>query len=172
MSWGDRHRPCALILGAALAGTALPAHAAFIVCNRSFDVVNVAIGRESGNEFRTDGWWTIGTNQCARVIKGTLENRYVYIYATDVFGKPLLEGHTEMCVGPKKFSIMGIGNCWQRGTIAAPFLEVDTQSAENWTFFLRQPGSKQEAGHAGAAPGTDQTPGGGAAGGGETGAKP
>lgn len=142
----DRQRLLGLALGGALLGAALPARAAFVVCNRSFDVVNVAIGRESGNEFRTDGWWTIGTNQCARVIKGTLENRYVYVYATDVFGKPLLKGRTEMCVGPRKFSIMGIGNCWQRGTIAARFLEVDTRSADDWTFFLRQPGAAASGG--------------------------
>lgn len=124
-----------------LAGAALaaPARAEFIVCNQSFDVVNVAIGQDAGHGFRTDGWWTIGTNQCAQVIKGQLDNRYVYVYATDVFGQAILQGHTEMCVGPKKFTIQGTGNCWQRGTIAEPFLEVDTGSADHWTLILKQP---------------------------------
>lgn len=120
--------------------TALPARAEFIVCNQSFDVVNVAIGQAAGKDFRTDGWWTIGTNQCANVIKGHLDNRYVYVYATDVFGQPLLDGKTELCIAPKKFTIRGTGNCWQRGHEAAPFLEVDTGSGESYTLFLLPPG--------------------------------
>ncbi len=136
---------------------AAPARADFVVCNRSFDVVNLAVGRDPGGGFRTDGWWTIGTNQCARVIKGALQNRFVYLYATDVFGKPLLDGRTEMCVGAAKFSISGIGDCWQRGTIAARFHEVDTHSAESWTFFLRQPGAGAGTGASPAGSGLQDT---------------
>lgn len=131
-----------LALCAGLLLTAGPARAAFIVCNQSFDVVNVAIGKEAEKSFRTDGWWTIGTNQCAQVIKSRLANRYVYVYATDVFGQPLLDGKTQMCVGPKKFTIMGTTDCWQRGNIAARFLEVDTGNAASWTLFLKPPEGK------------------------------
>lgn len=133
-----RQLAAAVTLGAGFC--ALPAHAEFIVCNQSFDVVNVAIGQVAGEGFRTDGWWTIGTNQCASVIKGQLDNRYVYAYATDVFGQPLLDGKTQMCIAPKKFTISGTGDCWQRGHIAAPFLEVDTGSAERFTLFIKPPG--------------------------------
>lgn len=117
--------------------TASAAAAEFAVCNQSFDVVNVAIGQSDGEEFQTEGWWTIGTNQCANVIQEDLFNRYIYVYATDVFGQPILDGSVQMCIGAKRFEIIGIEECWQRGHSAADFFEVDTQAVERWTFFLR-----------------------------------
>lgn len=116
-----------------------PARADFSVCNQTLDVVNVAIGHKVGETFRTEGWWTIGSNQCARVIREDLQTRYVYVFADDVFGQPLLQGTTSMCLSPSKFSIDGVDSCWQRGHKAAEFLEVDTKSVSNWTFFLAEP---------------------------------
>jgi uncharacterized membrane protein len=118
---------------------ASPAFADFSVCNQTLDVVNVAIGHKEGEVFRTEGWWTIGSNQCARVIREDLKTRYIYVFANDVFGEPLLEGTTSMCLGTGKFSIEGVESCWQRGHKAAKFLEVDTKSVSNWTFFLTEP---------------------------------
>lgn len=116
------------------------AKAEFTVCNQSFDVVNVAIGQLVYGSFQTEGWWTIGTNQCANVIQEELSNRYIYVYATDVFGQPILDGSTPMCIGPKRFVIDGIEECWQRGHRTASFFEVDTQAVERWTLFLNQRG--------------------------------
>lgn len=126
-------------LGALIAGAgAVPgmARAEFAVCNQSFDVVNVAIAQLVDGQFRTEGWWTIGTNQCANVIKEELSNRYIYVYATDVFGQPILDGSVSMCIGAKRFRIEGIENCWERGHRAAMFHEVDTQATARWTLFL------------------------------------
>lgn len=118
---------------------ALPAQAEFAVCNQSLDVVNVAVGQDAGADFRTEGWWTIGPNQCANVIKDELTSRYIYVYAMDVFGQPILDGSTEMCIAEGRFVIDGIEDCWQRGHIAAPFFEVDTQATVRWTLFLSPP---------------------------------
>ncbi len=115
---------------------ATPAEAEFAICNQSFDVVNVAVGQDVGGAFQTEGWWTIGTNQCANVIKDELRSRYIYVYVQDVFGQPILDGTTEMCIAPKRFQIDRIEDCWLRGHIAAPFFEVDTQAVERWTLFL------------------------------------
>lgn len=116
------------------------AKAQFAVCNQSFDVVNVAIGQPGLEGFSTEGWWTIGTNQCANVIQDELQNRYIYVYATDVFGQPLLDGAFSMCVGPKRFEIDGVQDCWGRGYQGADFFEVDTKETERWTLFLSPPG--------------------------------
>ncbi|MCO5066561.1 MAG: DUF1036 domain-containing protein [Rhizobiaceae bacterium] len=113
-----------------------PAHAEFTVCNRTLDVVNLAIGREVDGAFQTDGWWTVGANQCVDAVREELTTRYVYVYATDVFGQAILDGGTTMCVEKRRFTIRGIDACWQRGHIAAPFHEVDTQAQIRWTFFL------------------------------------
>ena len=99
-------------------------------------MVNVAIGQDVQGEFQTEGWWTIGPNQCANVIKDELTSRYIYLYAQDVFGQPILTGTTQMCIAPRKFTIRGITECWSRGDIAAGFIEVDTQKTQRWTLFL------------------------------------
>ncbi|WP_181179297.1 DUF1036 domain-containing protein [Mesorhizobium sp. B2-7-1] len=128
----------AALLGAALLSILSPgkAHAEFTVCNQTLDVVNLAVGQKVDNADQTDGWWTIGANQCVNVIREELTNRYIYLYATDVFGHAILNGSTEMCVDRRRFSIRGIEECWQRGHIAARFVEVDTLEQVRWTYFL------------------------------------
>jgi len=126
------------LLGAALLSILATgkAHAEFTVCNQTLDVVNLAVGQKVDNADQTDGWWTIGANQCVNVIREELTNRYIYIYATDVFGHAILSGATDMCIERRRFSIRGIEECWQRGHIAARFVEVDTLDQARWTFFL------------------------------------
>jgi uncharacterized membrane protein len=149
---GDWHRPpyhCAMIhrlfqtrflrlfaVLAALWALPTPAHAQFAVCNQSFDVMNVAIGQYMDGAFQTEGWWTVGPNQCANVIKDELISRYIYLYAQDVFGQPILNGTTQLCIAPRKFVIRGEKDCWALGNIAAGFIEVDTQKTQRWTMFL------------------------------------
>jgi uncharacterized membrane protein len=126
----------ALALGLAATGAA---RADFSVCNQTLDVLNVAIGQQEADAFTTEGWWTIGSNQCAQVIREDLRNRYIFVYATDVFGQPILNGTESMCIAPKRFSIDGVESCWQRGYLEAKFLEVDTLAVERWTLFLTEP---------------------------------
>jgi len=126
-----------LIVGyAGLAMTASAARAEFTVCNQTLDVVNLAVGQEIDRSFQTDGWWTVGANQCVNVIREELANRYIYIYATDVFGHSILSGSTDMCIEKRRFTIRGIDDCWKNGHIAARFFEVDTLEQVRWTFFL------------------------------------
>lgn len=120
---------------------AVPVRAEFVVCNRSFDVVNLAIGRSVGERFETQGWWTVGTNQCATPIKEDLPARYIYVYLKDVFGRPVLAGDVPMCVGTREFSIQGLDGCRARGHEAVDFHEIDTGSALRWTLFFDPPES-------------------------------
>ncbi len=106
------------------------------MCNQSFDVVNVSVGQYERDAFITRGWWTVGPNQCANIIRDKLEARYVYVFAQDVFGNSILNGSTQMCIGPKKFIIKGETDCALRGYIEVPFVEVDTQKTERWTLFM------------------------------------
>lgn len=117
-------------------GAAGPAQAQFSVCNQSFDVVNVAVGQQYRGAFRTRGWWKIGPNQCANVIREPLDTRYIYVFAKDVFGKEILSGAVSMCVAPDRFVIDGESDCLLRGHLDAPFIEVDTQDTERWTLFI------------------------------------
>ena len=114
------------------------AQAEFTVCNQTLDVVNLSIGQDVDETIQTEGWWTIGANRCVDVIREELNSRYVYIYATDVFGQPVLEGDADMCIGTKRFIIRGTDLCWQRGHKVARYLEVDTQDTVRWTLFVKQ----------------------------------
>ena len=116
-----------------------PALAEFAVCNQSIDVINVSVGQQIDGEFQTEGWWTIGANQCADVIRNPLDSHFIYVFATDVFGQEVLNGSTPMCVGVKGFTIKGDDSCWERGYRQERFFEVDTQSVERWTLFISPP---------------------------------
>ena len=115
------------------------AFAEFAVCNQSFDVVNVAIGQYEEDAFVTRGWWTIGPNQCANVIRDELQARFIYVFAQDVFGKEILQGTKPLCLAPNRFVIRGETGCLLRGHLEALFLEVDTLETERWTLFLAPP---------------------------------
>ncbi len=117
----------------------MAAVAQFAVCNQSFDVANVAIGQYEDTEFVTRGWWTIGPNQCANVIRDQLTSRYIYVFAQDVFGNEMLQGASPMCIATKRFVIQGEAGCLLRGHLDANYLEVDTQKTERWTLFLSAP---------------------------------
>jgi uncharacterized membrane protein len=138
-------RPCGwagAVALAAFAGLASsnPAYAEFTVCNQTLDVVNLAVGQEmvegTDAHWQTEGWWTVGANQCVDVIRDEIVNRFIYIYAMDVFGQPILNGTTPMCVGGRRFVIRGDEDCWVRGYQQAPFFEVDTLKTVRWTLFL------------------------------------
>jgi len=133
MKWGGAY----LCLGmGALVVSAAPVRAEFTLCNQSFDVVNVAIGQLYRADFRTRGWWRIGPNQCANLVREPLTTRYIYVFAQDIFGKQILRGSVPMCVGTHRFVIDGSHDCLVRGYVDAPFIEVDTRDASRWTMFI------------------------------------
>jgi uncharacterized membrane protein len=144
---GGAGRPLLLALILAVLGgvSTVPARAQFQVCNQTLDALNLAIAKANADDvIVSEGWWTIGANRCVDVIKEELANKYVYVYATDVFGQPIFAGDFggyEMCVAPKKFTIEGTDSCWQRGFQKVRFLEVDTKDQVRWTLFLKEPDS-------------------------------
>lgn len=123
------------ILAVALA-VPRPAAAGFRVCNQTLDLLNVAIGRPSGDGFETEGWWVVTANSCASLIRRDLASRYLYLFVTDVYGQSVVDGDTSMCVGRRKFRITGIEQCWARGFDRAGFKEVDTFDSPDWTVFV------------------------------------
>jgi len=126
--------PLVLLLAAAP-----PAVADFRVCNRTNDLLHLAVGYLEGEDFSTEGGWSAPPNSCATPIKRPLSGRYVYLYATDVDAADVLQGTVSMCVGRRKFKIAGIADCWRRGLEAVNFAEIDTLSATDWTVFLNDP---------------------------------
>jgi len=123
----------------ALAGAA-PARADLRVCNKTRVLVNLAVGVGSGDDFATEGWWTVTPGSCATPIRGALTDRFVYLYAIDIDAVDVLAGKVSMCVETGKFRIVGIGDCWRRGLQSVNFAEVDTSDATDWTTFLTDAG--------------------------------
>jgi uncharacterized membrane protein len=130
----------ALIALLALAGSLAPARADLRVCNKTRVLINLAVGASAGAQFSTEGWWTVTPGSCATPIKGPLEGRFVYLYATDIDAADVLKGTVSMCVDRGKFKIFGISDCWRRGLQAVNFAEIDTLDAPDWTTFLTDVG--------------------------------
>lgn len=119
------------------AGAEAPIEAGFQVCNNSFDVVNLAVAQPlPAGGFRTRGWWRVAPNQCATPLQEALGNRFIYAFATDIFGKAVLAGTVPMCIDPRRFTIDGAQDCLIRGHIEARFVEIDTRNAKSWTMYL------------------------------------
>ena len=146
MRWRALHRrmlPVAACGGLAVAALAWggPARAGFSVCNDSFDVLNLAVAYDPGAGFVSEGWWTIAPNRCVAVIRDRILSRYVYVFATDVFNQPLVDGGAAFCVDDGRFRIPGAGECWTRGHVGAAFAEVDIGEAEHWTLIVNTTGA-------------------------------
>lgn len=120
-----------------------PAQAQLTACNQTLVVLNVALGYAEGDSFKTEGWWSVGANRCSDLVKKPLSDRYYYIYAEDVFGQPVLVGDVKACVDSKKFLVTDTTDCWTRGFRQANFSEVDTQSQDSWTVFIREEGKSR-----------------------------
>jgi uncharacterized membrane protein len=123
-----------------LAAWGAPAVADFRVCNKTRSLINLAVGTNAGDQFATEGWWTVTPGSCATPVRGSLTGRYVYLYATDIDGADVLKGTVSMCVDRGKFKVYGVENCWRRGLQAVTFAEIDTLDSPDWTTFLKEPG--------------------------------
>jgi uncharacterized membrane protein len=136
---GPRAGATGAVIAAVLALTPGPSAAEFKVCNQTLSLYNIAIGTGSEGEYQTEGWWTLSANDCVSPIAEDLASRYVYVFATNIYGDDALSGSTSMCIDRRAhFTITGTDNCWLRGYEEVRFKEVDTRSSTSWTVFIRE----------------------------------
>ncbi|WP_422038806.1 DUF1036 domain-containing protein [Roseibium sp.] len=112
------------------------AQAGLRVCNGSVDLVNVAIGYDTDEGLRTEGWWTITANACSQVLQEPLKAENYYLHVSDGFGEGRLGGDVTLCIRQEKFVLFDGDQCWQRGLIEADFFKIETEGAEDWTVLL------------------------------------
>ena len=112
------------------------ARAGLRVCNGSVDLVNVAIGYDTEDGLRTEGWWTITSNACSQVLQEPLKAVNYYLHVSDGFGEGRLGGDVTLCIRQEKFVLFDGDQCWQRGLIEADFFKIETDGAEDWTVLL------------------------------------
>ena len=123
-------------LAAAAIALASPASADFTVCNDSFDVLNIALAYGQGAEFVSQGWWSVAPNRCVALLRGDIPVRYLYLFATDVFNRAVLDGEALFCTDTGRFRIIGVADCRARGHLVSAFSEVDIGSASEWVVIL------------------------------------
>lgn len=112
------------------------AEAGLRVCNGSVDLVNIAIGYETDEGLRTEGWWTITANACSQVLQEPLNAASYYLHVADGFGESRLGGDVTLCIREEKFVLFDGDQCWQRGLIEADFFKIETEGAPDWTVLL------------------------------------
>ncbi|POF29273.1 DUF1036 domain-containing protein [Roseibium marinum] len=112
------------------------AEAGLRVCNGSVDLVNVAIGYETDEGVRTEGWWTITSNACSQILQEALTSRRYYLHVADGFSESRLGGDITLCIREEKFVLYDGDQCWQRGLIEADFFQIETEGAQDWTVLL------------------------------------
>jgi len=112
------------------------AQAGLRICNGSLDLVNVAIGYETEDGLKTEGWWTITANACTQVIQEPLQPTPYYVHVADGFGESRLTGDITLCIREEKFVLYDGDQCWQRGLIEADFFQVETEGSRDWTVLL------------------------------------
>lgn len=113
----------------------------FHLCNKTPDVINVALGRYKDGTFVSNGWWVISPEQCADLINRALSARFLYVLATDPFGQVILDGATPICVKPEYFEIRGDSECLTRGYLQGNSREIDTGTADGFTLSVYPDGA-------------------------------
>ena len=105
---------CSLLLATA------PVAASLSVCNKSSQTAIVALAHFNGTAWASQGWWHIQPGQCGELIRGPLNARYYYLYATDgAFST--WDGSKNFCVGifrkvldrgTRSLLSAGVGRAW------------------------------------------------------------
>ena len=111
------------------------------VCNSSsYPKLYVAIGRSQSSSLTTNGWYTIESDSCKKVISSSLQYRYYYIHVQgEKSTDHLLGDDVSLCVHPnEKFTI----NNATSGSCSYPnkrnhFTQIDTgEKARNFKFTI------------------------------------
>lgn len=118
--------------------------AEFKLCNKTNNLVGIAIGYKGKENWITEGWWNIAAGSCEQILSGRLISRYYYIYAIDYKENGEWKGASYMCTQKTAFTINGIQDCVERGYQKTGFLEIDTGEEINWTVQLTERGQEKD----------------------------
>jgi uncharacterized membrane protein len=145
-----KHVPLGLaVLLVAGFASATPGWAAFKVCNHSKQQVDVAFAYPHTQfGWTSEGWWTLATGQCRTIMKGPLNNRYYYLYATgskgSIWQAPAGQKGGFFCIQRDRFVLPnrnnqkdGVLDCSLHNLQAKQFFLVDTGGATNHVHNLR-----------------------------------
>lgn len=117
------------------------ANAGLTFCNETGEKVDVAIAwYESGDrDWISEGWYSFTPRQCASLVRGNLNNKYYYFYATSadmVWSGGSDRPSAGFCTTPERFFYRGASssNCHE----PKKFLRIDTGDYASYTHRLTE----------------------------------
>lgn len=113
-----------------------PALADLKLCNKTPNLVGVALGYKDPQGWASEGWWNVKPNVCQTLLEGPLIARYYYIFAIDYKAGGSWGGTAMMCTREKLFTIRGIKDCEKRKAKRTGFYEVDTGEELDWSISI------------------------------------
>lgn len=116
------------------------------LCNTTGSRVGAAIGYKTHKGWISEGWWNVASRTCETLLKGTLINRYYYLYVVDYDRSGEWTGKLFMCTDDKLFTIDGVEKCAERGYKKTGFFEVDTGEEPSWTVRLEDQSAAEAKG--------------------------
>jgi uncharacterized membrane protein len=138
------------IAAAALLFSASASRAEFKVCNKSNERLSVSVGyNQSEFGWTSEGWWRVALGDCTTIIKGDLNNRYYYVYATGhkggTWSGPKKQDGGFFCITKEKYTFHNREyqrgetiNCERRGLQTKKFSSVDTEDSADFTYNLTE----------------------------------
>lgn len=138
------------IAAAALLFTTTGSRAEFKVCNKSAERLSVSVGyKHSEFGWTSEGWWRVALGECTTIIKGDLNNRYYYVYATGhkggTWSGPKSQDGGFFCITKEKYTFHNREyqrgetiNCERRSLQTKKFSSVDTEDSADFTYNLTE----------------------------------
>ncbi len=120
----------------ALTSSSSTALADLKLCNKTPNLVGVALGYKDQQGWASEGWWNVEPNVCQTLLEGPLIARYYYIFAIDYKAGGSWGGTAMMCTKEKLFTIRGIKDCEKRKAKRTGFYEVDTGEELDWSISI------------------------------------
>lgn len=110
----------------------------FFHCNKTNAPVWSAIASaEDEDAYRSKGWWKIEPGDCAKIVKGALEQDHYYVYALmeDPAGdRPITGGEKSFCINIVMFNVGDDLACADQDLEEASFRRIEIGGAQSLNF--------------------------------------
>jgi uncharacterized membrane protein len=101
------------------------------LCNDHSETVYAAIAFNNGENWLSQGWWTLEAGECDVAISEPLKNKYYYYFA-QTQDRVLTSGQYAFCVENEVFDILGgHDSCAFIGYLSEQFEEIDIGDASS-----------------------------------------
>ncbi len=110
----------------------------FFFCNATeFPVWSALARSDQVGNYASSGWWKLEGSECAKVIRGALENDRFYVYAVMDLGDkdvPLVGGAKDFCISNVQFDAQAGLDCVDAGFTEVSFRQVDVGTEKAFTY--------------------------------------